>query len=146
MSNTNLWNRPNLTSELAPPQAEVTVHAYHTFYSYSAMKLWIAYGLAIFFTMLAALSGLLAIAIKGASFSYSFSPILRIARGTEIEVKEDDLDGKDPLPKYLKKEKVAVRRKRAVSEPSQRTQGLDEQDVESVHANPSSQLLPRQTW
>ena len=71
-------------------------------------KLWLAYGLAISLSALIVIIGLLAIYINGASFSYSFSSILRLSRGAEIsvDINKADLDGRDPLPRYLKEATV----------------------------------------
>ena len=95
--------RPNLTSAFAPPQANVTFHAFHNVYVYSALKLWIAYGLAILFTATASVIGLFAMDANGASYSHNFSSIFRAARGAKIsvELKDEDTLGNDPLPSYL---------------------------------------------
>ena len=47
---------------------------------------------------------MVAIFFNGASYSDNFSTIFRVARGAEIEViRDEDLDGKDPLPRHLSK-------------------------------------------
>jgi hypothetical protein len=45
---------------------------------------------------------------SNAAYSNNFSTIFRAARGAQIsaEVRDGDLEGKDPLPKYVKKSKV----------------------------------------
>ena len=74
-------------------------------------KLWLAYGVAIFFTVIAVCIGLAAMLVNGSSYSNSFSTIVRAARGAEITVtiQEDDLDGKDVLPQYLKEAEIRFR-------------------------------------
>lgn len=42
--------------------------------------------------------------LNGASFSESFSSLFRISKGAQLSVgiEKEDLDGRDPLPGYLK--------------------------------------------
>lgn len=72
-------------------------------YVYPAYKLWLAYGIAIGITALIVCFGLAAIVANDASFSPSFSTWMRLSRGAELsgEVKQEDLKGQDPLPRYL---------------------------------------------
>lgn len=72
---------------------------------YSAEKLWLAYGIAILFTLIAVVIGLYIIMSTGTSYSNNFSTIFRKARGAESDVviHPGDHDGKYPLPDYLKK-------------------------------------------
>ncbi|KXS97850.1 hypothetical protein AC578_7656 [Pseudocercospora eumusae] len=94
---------PNTSSPFAPHLVNVTSHIYHNVYEYSAAKLWLTYGLAIAFTLLGVVFGLLAIFANGASYSDDFSTILRTARYARLsdEVQPGDEDGRDPLPRYL---------------------------------------------
>ena len=104
--------RPDIRSAFAPPPTNVTIHSYHNVYAYSAMKLWIAYGLAIFAAIFALAFGLSAILANGASYSHTFSSIYRAARGSAMSValKEEDTDNSDPLPEYLARAKVRLPR------------------------------------
>ncbi len=72
------------------------------------MRLWIAYGTAIFLTGIASAIGCGVIVSNNASYSGDFSSVFRIAKGTIIDVHDDDADGKDPLPKYLSEERVQL--------------------------------------
>ncbi|KAL2689019.1 hypothetical protein Neosp_003070 [[Neocosmospora] mangrovei] len=67
-------------------------------------RLWLIYGLAIGLSTLVVAVGLLMVALNGISYSDSFTTILRLAKGADlsVEINEADLDGRDPLPKYLK--------------------------------------------
>lgn len=69
-----------------------------------------AYGVATLLAGLAVLVGLVAILLNGASYSNSFSTVFRVARGAEVNtrIKDDDMDGKDPLPEYLSKSEVRL--------------------------------------
>lgn len=79
-------------------------------YTYSRAKLWVAYACAISVTAIAAILGLVAVAASGASYSSgnSFSSALRLARGAYLNtnLRDTDLDGKDPLPEHLAKAKM----------------------------------------
>ena len=72
------------------------------------MRLWIAYGLGILFSAIAAAIGLLALIANGVSYSPEFSTIYRLALGarTDVDIKREDLDGTDPLPAYLSKARI----------------------------------------
>jgi hypothetical protein len=83
---------------------------YRNVYIYTKYKLWLAYGVAIACTSVAVCIGLYTIFSTGASSSSDFSTIFRAARGAALsnEVDLADADGRDPLPKYLKKTAIAV--------------------------------------
>ncbi|KAF7193881.1 hypothetical protein HII31_04771 [Pseudocercospora fuligena] len=95
--------QPNRSSPFAPALVNVTSRIYQNVYEYSAVKLWLAYGIAIGFTLLGVIFGLIAIITNGASYSDDFSTILRTARYACLskEVNYCDSDGRDPLPRYL---------------------------------------------
>ncbi|KXT10354.1 hypothetical protein AC579_9159 [Pseudocercospora musae] len=95
--------QPNASSPFAPPLVNVTSHVYQNVYQYSAVKLWLAYGIAIALTLLGVIFGLIAVITNGASYSDDFSTILRAARYARLskEVNYCDSDGRDPLPRYL---------------------------------------------
>lgn len=88
----------------------ITHRNYHNVYVYTRTKLWLAYGIAILCTILAVATGLYVIFTSGASYSSDFSTIVRAARGAGLsnEVQSEDTDGRDPLPKYLKKTTIAI--------------------------------------
>lgn len=92
----------------APAPANVTFHNYHNVYTYSAWKLWVAYGLAIFFASICALGGLIIIGANQASYSLGFSTVLRASKCayTNVQLTEDDADIRDPLPPHLKKARI----------------------------------------
>ena len=92
---------PNLTSSYAPPPANVSFQFTQNYYVYSAVKLWIAYGLAILLSTTAAAIGIVALIASGASYSDNFSSIFRVAQRSLVKVKDEDTDGRDPLPSYL---------------------------------------------
>ena len=97
--------RANYSSASAPDPVKVALPAYRNIYTYSALKLWAAYGVAIFLALLTALLGLVAIFLNGASYSNNFSTTFRAARGAAISEKvyAGDVAGEDPLPKRLAK-------------------------------------------
>lgn len=110
--------RPNASSPLASKPVNVTHETYHNVYTYSKTKLWISYSVAILFTTVASLLGLVAVAASGASFSSSsnFSSAFRLARGAFLsdDVREEDQDGRDPLPAYLANAKMRPKQPRAM--------------------------------
>ncbi|KAF2162721.1 hypothetical protein M409DRAFT_26958 [Zasmidium cellare ATCC 36951] len=101
--------QPNTSSPFAPSRVNVTRHEYHNVYAYAVVKLWLAYGIAIGFTLLGLCTGLVAMLFNGASFSREFSAVLRAARFADVgvEIRAADGDGKDPLPKYMEDAEVA---------------------------------------
>ena len=99
--------RPNYSSAFAPPPlVNVSLPTYQTVYSYNQVTLWIAYGLSILFSALAAIAGIVAIIVGGASYSTQFSTIVRVAKTDDLDVdivdRKSDGFGRDPLPDYLK--------------------------------------------
>ena len=88
----------------------MTSYFYETTYLYAAVKLWIAYGLAAFFTLLAVVIGMLAILVNSASYDNSFSTVLRTTRSAnlDVEIEPQDLDGQSPLPSYLGKASITM--------------------------------------
>lgn len=121
--------RPNLTSAFAPAPVQITLHNVHDVYVYSAARLWLAYGIAIFFAVMASVIGLRALFATGASYSQDFSTVLRIGRGAlmSTEVKDGDTDGKDKLPKYLEEAQVWLRPANALA-PTSKAEGVRSSD------------------
>ena len=87
----------------------MTLPAYRNIYVYSAFKLWAAYGAALFLAVLTALLGLVAMFLNGASYSGNFSAVFLAARGAVLseKIRNQDLGGEDPLPRYLKEAQVS---------------------------------------
>lgn len=81
----------------------MTLPAYRNIYTYSALKLWAAYGVAIFLAVLTVLLGLVAMFLNGASYSGNFSAVFLAAKGASLSenIHAQDLGGEDPLPRYL---------------------------------------------
>lgn len=104
-------SRPNYSSPFAPSNlTNVTLESYHNIYVYDSATLWVAYGLAIFFSALAVIVGLVAIALSGASYDNLFSTIVRVARTAEmtVEVEGTEGAGHQPLPKHLAKARMVM--------------------------------------
>ena len=95
-------------SPFQPPKVNVTFPTYHNVYSYSAGKLWIAYGIATFFAFLLTAFGLVTIVLNNATYSMDFSTTFRVAREAYIdaEIRAEDTLGRSPLPSYLAKSKI----------------------------------------
>ncbi|PIA93527.1 hypothetical protein CB0940_03962 [Cercospora beticola] len=102
--------RYNITAPNAPGNVTVTINRMGNVYSYSAEKLWLAYGLAISIAIISVAIGLLAIFRSGASFTLNFSTIVRATRTADvsIEMDEQSLPGKDPLPKSWKRARFTI--------------------------------------
>jgi hypothetical protein len=68
-------------------------------YVYSPLKLWLAYGLALFFATGAVLTGFALMYKNQASYSNNFSTILRTTRNAQInaDFTKRDSSGADPL-------------------------------------------------
>lgn len=99
-------HRPTKKSITAPPDVEVTLPAFRPIYTYASKKLLIPYGIAILLTIFSVTIGFLSIYENGATYSDNVSTMLRIGKGMDIGIKAEDLDGKDPLPRYLAKSTV----------------------------------------
>lgn len=98
----------NTSSAFAPLPVNVTFNTYAPTYIYAVKTLWLAYGIAILFSMIGVIIGLCCISSTVASFSNDFSAVFRAARQAtvSVEMKETDGDGRDPLPNYLKEATV----------------------------------------
>ena len=89
----------------------MTYEIYRNVYTYDSVTLWIAYGLAIFFTALAVVIGSRAMWFNRVAYDANFSTVLRTSwiRSTIAEHDEgaeglgccDGDDGSRPLPKSL---------------------------------------------
>ncbi|KAK5739812.1 hypothetical protein LTR17_005098 [Elasticomyces elasticus] len=103
--------QPNISSQFAPSlSANVTLEATVAFYVYDQTTLWIAYGLAILFSTLAVIVGLVFLVISGASYDTTFSTIVRVAKAAHLNVDlmGDEGAGYQPLPKRLANARLAV--------------------------------------
>jgi len=83
--------------------------SYHNVYFYSPGTLWLAYGIAILFSSISATVGIVAVYSNGLSYSNDFSTVLRVSRHADmtVEIHSSDIDGSDPLPRYLAKCNIA---------------------------------------
>lgn len=72
-------------------------------YVYSPLKLWLAYGLALFFSTGAVITGFVLMYKNQVSYSNSFSTILRTTRNAQINANfsKHDYSGVDPLSSHL---------------------------------------------
>ena len=96
--------RTSPDSAFQPQKAIVTFLTRENVYVYAAGKLWLAYGLAIGMSCFIVALGLIIMFIRDAAYSDNVSTTLRLAKAARIgtDINEADLDGRDPLPKYLK--------------------------------------------
>lgn len=103
-------HRPNYSSPTAPLPVDVAYHRYHNIYVYSAQKLWLPYGIASGASTLAVIAGLVTMYLNRASYSNNFSTMLRAAYGAELtaRIRDEDVYGQDPLPKYLAEARVRL--------------------------------------
>ncbi|KAK5727108.1 hypothetical protein LTR15_003000 [Elasticomyces elasticus] len=103
--------QPNYSSPYAPAQlTNVTFNRYHNVYEYSTRTLWVAYGLAILFTVLSLVIGIISIALNQGSFRNDFSTVLRTTKtaALSIDVLESETDGRQPVPRHLAKARIRV--------------------------------------
>ncbi|KAF7191967.1 hypothetical protein HII31_06612 [Pseudocercospora fuligena] len=101
----------NGSKPLTSQQVAVTFNNYANLFVYSPGKLWLAYGIALGSALICAIIGLLAIFSTGASYTTSFSTILRVVRQARLatDVAQEDKPGKDPLPAELAKTSFRMR-------------------------------------
>lgn len=133
--NTNVSSyRPNYSSPYAPPNTTVVFTTYENIYLYSASILWIAYGLAISFSLLCVLYGSFAIFYTNASYSSDFSTIMRTTRNAELSIAltEADTRGEDPLPKKIAKADIMFFR------PESESNSDEAMSLRSIGARPRS--------
>ncbi|OQN98196.1 hypothetical protein B0A48_15472 [Cryoendolithus antarcticus] len=138
----SLLSEPYLHSPYTPePSALVTFSTFHNVYTYSYRTLWIAYGLAIVFATLSVLGGAIALLLNGASYSTTFSTIVRVGRTVQLseEVSAADGEGFEPLPKHLAKAKVRFPHTRSGSAAPSSEASREREKEPSV--NVKSQLL-----
>ncbi|KAI0428324.1 hypothetical protein F5Y09DRAFT_343769 [Xylaria sp. FL1042] len=111
--------QPNMTSEFAPPMPNVTTTTYRSVYQYSSRQLYIAYGVAIAVSILAALLGFGAIFLNNANYSSNFSSVYRTAYNSipSIKMQVEDMKATDPLPRYLAKATLHVMNTNSSAQP-----------------------------
>ncbi|KAJ4327132.1 hypothetical protein N0V84_002394 [Fusarium piperis] len=104
--------QPNKHPAPKPKNTTVAFSTMHPVYIYARSRLWVAYGLGITCSTLTVCIGMLAIYMNGASFSNTFSTLLRLGRGASLssEIEKVDLDDRDPLPEYIKGMKIKLRK------------------------------------
>lgn len=93
----------------APRPIEIQTWTVRNVYVYGAPILWISYGLALAFSTAGVMVGLAVMGVTGVAFSNNFSTYLRTIRraGLSLEIHSSDIDGADPVPKYLAGAQVA---------------------------------------
>ena len=81
-------------------------------YSYEPRNLFIAYGIGILFSLIVVIFGLLCIKAASASYTNSFSTILRTTRNPELDavVPSAETSGAEPLSKHLSNVRLVLRR------------------------------------
>lgn len=97
--------RPKYSSSFAPVRlVSVTTWHYENVYKYDRRLLWKTYGLSVASATLAVIGGMVALLLKGASYSDDFSTVFRISQAARISVNLEERDelGHAPLPKRLK--------------------------------------------
>ena len=133
----------NYSSPYAPARmTKVTYNTYHNVYIYSAITLWVAYGLAILFTLVALMLGMVSLALNKGSFKNDFSTVLRNTRMVAMteELHHDEVDGRQPVPKRLAGARVMM------GSPSSQVQihpATSEPNVESKLPTAETSLLSR---
>lgn len=99
----------SLNSTQASP-VPVTVTNYPQVYQYKPKDLWIAYGIAMLATAIAAVVGLHAVWIRGEGYSSRFSTIVRVAKNTGLDrLLDGQDDGSDPLPEHIARARLQVK-------------------------------------
>jgi hypothetical protein len=103
-------------------------------YVYSPLKLWLAYGLALFFATGAVITGFVLMYKNQVSYSNSFSTILRTTRNAQINANfsKHDYSGVDPISSHLANSVVVFDNEVRKFEASIELLALDEHVEESV--------------
>jgi hypothetical protein len=87
----------------------VTIQNWRNIYVYSPWLLWFPYGFSIALATVAVILGTICLISSGASFSATFSTILRVSHEAKLSssVYDADADGRDPLPEHLAKAELS---------------------------------------
>jgi hypothetical protein len=98
-----LFAEPALLTTTSNLTASVTTSTFSNIYAYNAMRLLAAYSIALGLAFIAVLVGGWTIFTTGASYSNSFSTIVRVAQDEELSalIEKRDRGGEDPLPGYI---------------------------------------------
>jgi hypothetical protein len=133
--------RPDRASVTAPGPIKVSSVTYRNIYVYSPLKLWLAYGMALFSATGAVITGFVLMHKNQASYSNNFSTILRTTRNAQIhaEFSKHDYSGVDPLPSHIANSVVIFDSKENTVEASMELLVLDEHREEPV-ADASARL------
>ena len=87
----------------------VTITTYPPVYVYQPLKLYLAYGIAVFCTLLCAFLGLQAMSANGASYSNKFSTFARVTRNVHLyDLVDNTDDASNPCPPEINGAKVTV--------------------------------------
>lgn len=115
---------------------------YRVMYVYTPWRLWLPYGIAIALTMIVVAIGFVTMLLNGASYSVDFSTFFRTAKasGLSVKIQEEDLQGRDPLPKYLAKAWVTMARQESETHDGLRYRRLGHSDLRSEAMVPRSQI------
>jgi hypothetical protein len=101
---TDLCFRPPVADSTISTRANVTTTTFQNIYAYAPEKLWLAYGLALFFAFVTAMIGFSAMLNSRACYQNTFSTILRSTKNAYISenLRPEELSGQDPLPNRLR--------------------------------------------
>ena len=106
---THTFRQNNTTLSRGP----VTRFSTQNSFSYEPRNLFIAYGIGLLFSLIVVMFGLLCIKSASASYTNSFSTILRTTRNPELDavVPSAESSGAEPLSKHLSHVRLVLRRK-----------------------------------
>jgi hypothetical protein len=93
-----------------PTLFPVDSHRVYNAYSYNWPRLALAYGIAIFSTLIAVLVGLYTITTTGSSYTNKFSTIVRVSRSERLAVliAPENRFGQDPVPTHIARAKFSI--------------------------------------
>ena len=105
---THTFRQNNTTLSRGP----VTRFSTQNAFSYEPRNLFIAYGIGLLFSLIVVMFGLLCIKSASASYTNSFSTILRTTRNPELDaiVPSAESSGAEPLSKHLSNVRLVLRR------------------------------------
>ncbi|CAG7558758.1 unnamed protein product [Fusarium equiseti] len=107
-----LSNSEFLQNDTNISRGPVTRFSAQNAFSYEPRNLFIAYGIGILFSLIVVIFGLLCIISASASYTSSFSTILRTTRNPELDavVPSAETSGAEPLSKHLSNVRLVLRR------------------------------------
>lgn len=107
-----MLTHPYRQNDTSLSRGPITRSSTQNAFSYEPRNLFIAYGIGLLFSLIVVMFGLLCIKSASASYTNTFSTILRTTRNPELDavVPSAETTGAEPLSKHLSNVRLVLRR------------------------------------